>query len=134
MWWISEVLHSYAKKVADLDRMVSRMVFESYGVEKYHNSHIESLTYFLRFTKYGVNPNPKHNERDVVVGTLPHTDKNFITILHQNQINGLQVQLKDGKWISVDFPPSSLVIMAGDAFSVSFSSFFLLVNRICIWY
>ncbi|XP_027159001.1 probable 2-oxoglutarate-dependent dioxygenase AOP1 isoform X1 [Coffea eugenioides] len=108
-----ELLHCYANQAAELDKMVSKLVFESYGVEKYHESHVGSVTYIVRFTKYRV---PEQNETNV--GVLPHTDKNFITILHQNDARGLEIQLKNGSWIPVDFPPSSVVIMAGDAFSV----------------
>lgn len=119
------MLHCYAKQVAELDEMVSKMVFESYGVEKYHESHVGSVTYLIRFTKYRV---PEPNETNL--GVVPHTDKNFITVLHQNEANGLEVQLKNGSWIAVDFPASSLIIMAGDAFSVSFSFFSLNLSQI----
>lgn len=107
-----DLFHCYAKQVAELDKMVSKMVFESYGVEKYHESHVGSLTYFLRFTKYRA---LEQNETNL--GIQPHTDKNFITIIQQNETNGLEVQSKNGSWIPIDFPPSSVVIMAGDAFS-----------------
>ncbi|XP_027159005.1 probable 2-oxoglutarate-dependent dioxygenase AOP1 [Coffea eugenioides] len=107
-----ELLHCYANQVAELDKMVSKLVFESYDVEKYHESHVGSVTYIVRFTKYRV---PEQNETKL--GATPHTDKNFITILQQNEVDGLEVQLKNGSWIPVDFPPSSVVIMAGDAFS-----------------
>ncbi|CDP21163.1 unnamed protein product [Coffea canephora] len=110
---ICELLHCYANQVAELDKMVSKLVFESYGVEKYHESHVGSVTYFLRLAKYRA---PEQNETNL--GVRPHTDKNFITILQQNEVDGLEVQLKNGSWIPVDFPPSSVVIMAGDAFSV----------------
>ena len=114
----SELLHCYANQVAELDKMVSKLVFESYDVEKYHESHVGSVTYFLRFTKYRV---PEQNETKL--GATPHTDKNFITILQQNEVDGLEVQLKNGSWIPVDFPPSSVVIMAGDVFSVRYFLF-----------
>ena len=48
----SESSMSFARTVAELDRIVIRMLFESYGVEKYSKSHIDSATYLLRYLKY----------------------------------------------------------------------------------
>ncbi|KAK2984901.1 hypothetical protein RJ640_008666 [Escallonia rubra] len=86
------------------------MLFESYDIQKYYDSHIESTTYLLRLLKHR---GPKANEDNVAIP--PHTDKSFFTILHQNEVDGLHVKTKDGQWIAVEFPPSSFVVMAGDA-------------------
>ncbi|XP_059636057.1 deoxypodophyllotoxin synthase-like [Cornus florida] len=42
-----ETLYSYSKLVSELEQVVKRMVFESYGVGKYYDSHIGSTTYLL---------------------------------------------------------------------------------------
>ncbi|KAF5956808.1 hypothetical protein HYC85_004033 [Camellia sinensis] len=91
------------------------MVFESYGVEKcFENHDIGSTSYLLKATKYKA---PKMNEMDI--GLTSHTDKSFITILHQNQVNGLEVKSNNGEWIGFEeHLPSSFVVMAGDAFMV----------------
>lgn len=106
-----ETIDQYAKKVAELEQLVLRMVFESYGVEKYHNSHLNSTSYLLRIAKYRV---PQKNEHNL--GAVGHTDKNFITILHENDVNGLEVQTKDGEWLSIDSSPQSFIVMAGEPF------------------
>ncbi|KAL5824964.1 hypothetical protein ACOSQ3_021027 [Xanthoceras sorbifolium] len=106
-----KTLNTYAKVVAEMDKMVSRMVFESYGLEKYHDSYIASITYLLRVLKNRV---PKEDEPNLAFVT--HTDKSFTTILHQNQINGLQIDTRDGQKIDVELSsPSSFVVIAGDA-------------------
>lgn len=93
---------------------MKRMVFESYGVEKQYDSMIESSTYLLRLMKYR---RPEMNENNV--GVTIHTDKSFITVLHQNEVTGLEIRTKDGYWISFDDPaPSSFIVLAGDAFLV----------------
>ncbi|KAL2926298.1 putative 2-oxoglutarate-dependent dioxygenase AOP1.2 [Bienertia sinuspersici] len=107
----SETIHEYATKVTELEQMVMKMVFESYGVEKYLESHLNSTSYLLRIAKYRV---PEKDENNL--GAVGHTDKNFITILHQNQVNGLEVQTKDGQWLTFDFSPHSFVVMAGEPF------------------
>ncbi|XP_059644652.1 probable 2-oxoglutarate-dependent dioxygenase AOP1 [Cornus florida] len=101
---------SFARTVEKLDHMVVRMLFESYGVEKYCESHIGSATYLLRFLKYRA---PELNETTLAFPS--HTDKSFLTILYQNQVSGLEVRARDGEWINVEFPPNSFVVMAGDA-------------------
>ncbi|XP_073136111.1 deoxypodophyllotoxin synthase-like [Henckelia pumila] len=101
---------SFAKTVAELEKIVVRMLFDSYGVEKHADSHIESTTYLLRYLKYRA---PETGETTMAFPS--HTDKSFITILYQNHVSGLEVKARDGEWIHVDFPPSSFVVMAGDA-------------------
>lgn len=104
---------SFSRAVAKLDHMVVRMLFESYGVEKQSASHIESTTYLLRYLKYRA---PEMNETTMAFPS--HTDKSFLTILHQNQVSGLEIRSRDEEWISVQFPASSFVVMAGDACKV----------------
>lgn len=93
--------------------MVKRMVFESFGVEKNYDSLIESTKYLFRVMKY-----KGTQMEETKVGAPSHTDKSFLTILHQNQINGLEVQTRNGEWISVKPSASSFIIMNGDAFLV----------------
>nr|XP_043618728.1 probable 2-oxoglutarate-dependent dioxygenase AOP1 [Erigeron canadensis] len=106
-----KMIQSYAKLVSKIEETVRKMVFESYGVEKYHESYNESVTYLLRVMKYRP-PSMKETR----IGSISHTDKTFISILTQNQVKGLQVKTKDGYWIPVEYPPCSFLVMAGDAF------------------
>ncbi|XP_073135956.1 probable 2-oxoglutarate-dependent dioxygenase AOP1 [Henckelia pumila] len=102
---------SFAKTVAELEQIVVRMLFDSYGLlEKHVDSHIDSTTYLLRYLKYRA---PETGESNM--GMPSHTDKSFISILYQNDVSGLEVKTRDREWIHVDFPPSSFVVMAGDA-------------------
>ncbi|MBA0870002.1 hypothetical protein Goshw_006365 [Gossypium schwendimanii] len=106
-----EYISKYAKVAAELDQMVTRMIFESYGVERYHDAYTDTTTYLLRLLK---NRAPQQSEP--TLGFITHTDKSFTTILHQNQVNALEVETRDGNRINVDFSsPSSFVVIAGDA-------------------
>ncbi|CAN1837658.1 Probable 2-oxoglutarate-dependent dioxygenase AOP1.2 [Linum perenne] len=96
-----------------LDKTVTRMIFESYGTTKYHDAYVESTSYLLRLLK---NRAPVGNEPHLAF--LSHTDKSFTTILHQNQIDGLEMDTSDGDKISIHFPPASFVVVAGDALMV----------------
>ncbi|XP_076932500.1 putative 2-oxoglutarate-dependent dioxygenase AOP1 [Bidens hawaiensis] len=108
----SKTMHSYANLVSKLDHMVRKMVFESYGVEKYYESSNESMTPLFRVMKYRPAKADESN-----LGSVTHTDKHFLTILNQNQVDGLEVQIKDDdEMVAVEFHPSSFVVMATDAF------------------
>ncbi|KAI3852353.1 hypothetical protein MKX03_018833 [Papaver bracteatum] len=106
-----ETVHSFTTRVTELEQTVTRMVFENYGVEKYYDSHIESMNYLLRVMKYR-----KCEESESNLGATPHTDKSYITVLHQNQVHGLEVQTKSGDWVKVTPTASSFIVMTGDAF------------------
>ncbi|KAA8515467.1 hypothetical protein F0562_018922 [Nyssa sinensis] len=67
-------------------------------------------TCYLRMNRYP--PCPISSE---VFGLMPHTDSDFLTILHQDQIGGLQL-VKDGKWIAVKPNQEALIINIGDLF------------------
>lgn len=44
---------------------------------------------------------------EVNVGVKIHMDKTSISILHQNEVNGLEVQTKNGDWIGLELSNSS---------------------------
>ncbi|KAG2723017.1 hypothetical protein I3843_02G131300 [Carya illinoinensis] len=106
----SETVFTYSKLVAELDQMIQTMIFESYGVlDKHFESHQESTYYLLRLMKYKV---PETNESNM--GFRAHTDKSFAAIIQQLYIDGLEIETKDGKWITCDLLPHSFVFLAGD--------------------
>ena len=116
---------TYSKLVSELEQIVKKMVFESYNAERCYESHIQSTTYLLRLIKYR---GPLKNE--TCIGTTSHTDKSFMTILHQNEVSGLEVQTKDGEWICVKPSPSSYIIMAGDALLVGYYQLFNKLSKL----
>ena len=111
-------MNLYAKKVAELDKMVKRMVFESYGVkrEKYEDF-LASSIYVLRSYKYRP---PEVGEDNL--GVAPHTDTSFLTILNQKS-HGLEIKLKNEEWVQIDASPSLFLVLAGDAFVVPYLNF-----------
>jgi len=112
----SESINKYAKLLGELDHMTKRMVFESYGVEMQGcECMIESSDYLLRCMKYRT---PETDEKDLVMPS--HTDLTIVSIVHQlNNLNGLEIKLKDGEWIGVDASSSLFLVVVGDAFHVS---------------
>lgn len=106
--------------MAGLDRVVMKMVAENYGIEKEHESLLGSISYLLRLIKY---QGPEINGTNL--GIIPHTDKSFMSILHQHQVKGLEIKTKDDEWMAIDPYPSSFIVMAGDAFMVYSPNLFL---------
>ena len=49
---VRESTDSYVKLMAELDKMVTKMVFENYGVGDYYDSHMESTTHSFGILKY----------------------------------------------------------------------------------
>lgn len=90
------------------------MILESLGLEKYLDKHLNSTNYLLRVMKY---KGPKTS--DTKLGLNAHTDKNIVTILYQNEVEGLEIQTRDGDWIGFKPSPESFVVMIGDSLYVS---------------
>ncbi|WOL15126.1 gibberellin 2-beta-dioxygenase 8 [Canna indica] len=65
---------------------------------------------YLRLNRYPPCPIPGK-----VFGLVPHTDSDFITILCQDRVKGLQLK-KGGRWITVKPNPNTLIINIGDLF------------------
>lgn len=94
------------------------MLFESLGVEKYLEEHMISTHFLTRLIKYkGL------ETKEAKVGLPAHTDKNILTILCENQIDGLEVQTKSGDWIKCKPSSSSFSFFAltGDSLYVIIS-------------
>ncbi|KAF6165348.1 hypothetical protein GIB67_018792 [Kingdonia uniflora] len=113
----SKIIYSFAKLLRESNEMITRMILESFGVDKYFNGHIDSGTTSLRLSKYNI---PLMTESDEI-SFRPHRDQSYMTMLYDNQVNGLEIQRKDGEWITASIPANSFIYMLGDAFWVTSS-------------
>jgi len=105
-----KTVQSFSEKLSEFDQIIRRMILESLGVERYLEEHMESTNYLLRVMKY---KGPQTSETKL--GLNAHTDKNIVTILHQNQVDGLEVETKDGEWINIKPSQGSFIVMIGDS-------------------
>ncbi|PKI67652.1 hypothetical protein CRG98_011865 [Punica granatum] len=65
---------------------------------------------YLRMNRYP----PCPNFSSEVFGLMPHTDSDFLAIVCQDSVGGLQLMKDDGTWASVSPNPNALVINVGD--------------------
>lgn len=68
-------------------------------------------------TSMRLNMYPPCPEPSLAIGLRAHTDPHLLTILHQDNVVGLQVQVA-GEWITVKPRPDCFVVNIGDLFQV----------------
>ncbi|CAL5206368.1 unnamed protein product [Lathyrus oleraceus] len=107
-----ETMKSLSSKMHELNFLILKMIKDSYGLPKQYYSDIEVLknTSHLRLMKYKT---PK-TTKDCETALLPHTDKSTLTMLYQNEVQGLHVQTKTNKWIQLNIPQEGFIVIVGD--------------------
>lgn len=64
-----------------------------------------------------INCYPPCPEPDLTLGMPPHSDYGFLTLLLQDEVEGLQIRFKD-RWVMVEPIPNAFVINVGDHLEV----------------
>ncbi|CAK9234703.1 unnamed protein product [Sphagnum troendelagicum] len=72
------------------------------------NQYLTKCSALFRWNYYPPCPEPEKT-----VGLTAHTDYNLLTVLHQGEIGGLQVE-KDGQWIAIRPREGAFAINVGD--------------------
>ncbi|WP_315983218.1 2OG-Fe(II) oxygenase family protein [Aliamphritea spongicola] len=67
-----------------------------------------SVLRFIHYPEIELKPDAEQ------IGAGAHTDYGCITILHQDQVGGLQVKNRDGEWLDATPVEGSFVINIGD--------------------
>ncbi|KAK8642182.1 hypothetical protein V6N13_011539 [Hibiscus sabdariffa] len=112
-------MEPFATKVASLAQKLAEILADKLGHNStfFQQSCLPSSCY-LRLNRYPPSPIPSD-----IYGLMPHTDSDFLTILNQDQVGGLQL-VKDGKWIAVKPNPEALIINIGDFFQAWSNGFY----------
>ncbi|ONK55317.1 uncharacterized protein A4U43_UnF5070 [Asparagus officinalis] len=108
---LREVMEELASSMSDLARTLAGVLAENLGYRgDCFPENCDESTCFLRLNHYP--PCPFLPE---TFGLVPHTDSDFLTILHQDQVGGLQL-MKDSKWVAVRPNTDALIVNIGDLF------------------
>nr|KYP39565.1 Flavonol synthase/flavanone 3-hydroxylase [Cajanus cajan] len=107
-----EILKIMSSKMLALSFIILKMIVEGYGLPQHYICDVENMKSSCnsRLIKYKV---PESND-DYKTALLSHTDKNSLTLLCQNEVQGLQVLSKNDKWIELEIPRHGFVVIVGD--------------------
>ncbi|KAG9457181.1 hypothetical protein H6P81_001689 [Aristolochia fimbriata] len=105
------VYQRYCEAMKRLSLVIMEVLAISLGVERsYYKSFFEDSSSIMRCNYY-----PPCQDSDLTLGTGPHCDPTSLTILHQNEVEGLEV-FTNNKWHSIRPRPDAFVINIGDTF------------------
>ncbi|KAJ0966819.1 hypothetical protein J5N97_023736 [Dioscorea zingiberensis] len=108
---LREVMEQVAVAMSELSCTLAGVLAENLGYPGHRfTESCNKSTCFLRLNRYP--PCPFSPE---TFGLQPHTDSDFLTILCQDQVGGLQL-MKDSQWVAVKPNPDALIVNIGDLF------------------
>ncbi|CAL1396427.1 unnamed protein product [Linum trigynum] len=104
-----EVLIDYSREVLKLGDLILELLSEALGLSRNHLKEMDcSNGLYVLCHYYPACPQP-----ELTLGASKHQDNDFITVLLQDEIGGLQVLHQDC-WVDVPPLPGSLVVNIGD--------------------
>lgn len=111
---LRSVIENFATVATGLAEKITRILAEDLGVGgTYFQENCTPRSCYLRLNRYP--PCPFSPE---IFGLVPHTDSDFLTIVFQDGVGGLQLIKHDGSWASVCPNPNAVVINIGDLLQV----------------
>ncbi|KAK2650482.1 hypothetical protein Ddye_017971 [Dipteronia dyeriana] len=106
-----KVYQEYCEAMNRLSLGIMELLGTSLGVGRDHfREFFEGNDSIMRLNYY-----PPCQKPNLTLGTGPHCDPTSLTILHQDQVGGLQVFV-DEKWQSIKPSPDAFVVNIGDTF------------------
>ncbi|CAN1151701.1 1-aminocyclopropane-1-carboxylate oxidase homolog 1 [Linum perenne] len=104
-----EIVPKYTSEMNKLGDLLFQLLSEGLGLESNHLKDMgcpEAVGYAFHY--YPPCPQP-----ELALGCVHHTDIDFLTVILQDQVGGLQV-LRHNSWIDVPCLPEAMVVNIGD--------------------
>lgn len=102
----------YIVEIKKLSLRILEIITEGLGIEKGYLEGISQVQ-FVTANNYPPCPDPS-----LTLGVPRHRDPSLITILHQGNVEGLQVLTRDGEWVGVGVVPNAFVVNIGTLLEV----------------
>lgn len=123
-----DILEQYSKQMMKLGILLFELLSEALGLNPNHLYEIdctEGLAVLCHY--YPACPQP-----ELTLGTSKHSDNDFLTVLLQDHIGGLQVFYQD-MWVDIPPVPGALVVNIGDLLQASLLIILVFVRVYCFW-
>ncbi|KAK7384756.1 hypothetical protein VNO78_30457 [Psophocarpus tetragonolobus] len=124
-------MDNYQNQMKMLAEKLTNMIFNLLGVSEEQKAWINTFPQLCEAVQ--LNFYPCCPEPNRAMGLAPHTDTSLLTILHQNQTNGLQIFKEGAGWVPVHPHPHTLVVHTGDILHIlSNSRFRCALHRVMV--
>ncbi|OIW11314.1 hypothetical protein TanjilG_20463 [Lupinus angustifolius] len=114
-----EVAATYAEETKHLFLTIMEAILESLGIKESNKEEetegkdnilkdFENCSHMMVANFYPPCPEP-----NLTLGMPPHSDYGFLTLLLQDEVEGLQIQFQ-GKWVTIQPIPNAFIVNVGD--------------------
>ncbi|XVF77625.1 hypothetical protein PTKIN_Ptkin14bG0061200 [Pterospermum kingtungense] len=108
---LRSTIEEYAAKAGLLAQTLAECLAQNLGIKpNYFLENCSPTSSSFRMNRY-----PPCPFTSMMLGFIPHSDTDFLTIVSQDQVGGLQLK-RDGRWVNVKPNPQALVINIGDLY------------------